>query len=104
MRALAGAEGRVSAPAPLTPEGYARARRALMRRDRVLGAAIKRIGVCGMAERQQYQSLLSARISAIQQAESARQAAADAAHLKAEQEALKASADAVRDVVGVLTA
>jgi DNA-3-methyladenine glycosylase II len=36
----------------LTPEGYARARRALMRRDPVLGAAIKRIGPCLMAERQ----------------------------------------------------
>jgi DNA-3-methyladenine glycosylase II len=40
------------APAPLTPHGYARARRLLMRRDPVLGAAIKRIGACGMAERQ----------------------------------------------------
>ena len=39
-------------PAPLTPEGYERARRVLMRRDPILGAAIKRIGVCGMAERQ----------------------------------------------------
>src|SRR3954464_2634350 len=36
----------------LTPEGYARARRVLMRRDPVLGALIKRIGPCGMAERQ----------------------------------------------------
>ena len=36
----------------LTPEGYARARRALMRRDPVLSALIKRIGPCGMAERQ----------------------------------------------------
>jgi DNA-3-methyladenine glycosylase II len=36
----------------LTPEGYARARRVLMRRDPVLGAAIKRIGPCGMAGRQ----------------------------------------------------
>jgi DNA-3-methyladenine glycosylase II len=36
----------------LTPEGYARARRLLMRRDPVLGALIKRIGPCGMAERQ----------------------------------------------------
>lgn len=37
----------------LTPEGYARARRLLMRRDPVLGAAIRRIGPCGLAERQQ---------------------------------------------------
>jgi DNA-3-methyladenine glycosylase II len=36
----------------LTPDGYARARRALMRRDPILGAAIKRIGPCLMAERQ----------------------------------------------------
>jgi len=36
----------------LTPEGYARARRLLMRRDPVLGAAIKRIGPCALAERQ----------------------------------------------------
>src|SRR5689334_12282496 len=39
-------------PDSLTPEGYARARRALMRRDPVLGALIKRIGPCGMADRQ----------------------------------------------------
>src|SRR3954471_18580960 len=37
---------------PLTEEGYARARRALMRRDPVLGVAIRRIGPCGMASRQ----------------------------------------------------
>jgi DNA-3-methyladenine glycosylase II len=36
----------------LTPDGYERARRALMRRDPVLGGAIRRIGRCGMAERQ----------------------------------------------------
>ncbi len=36
----------------MTPEDYARARRLLMRRDPILGAAIKRIGPCGMAERQ----------------------------------------------------
>jgi DNA-3-methyladenine glycosylase II len=36
----------------LTPEGYARARRALMRRDPILAAAIKRIGPCLMADRQ----------------------------------------------------
>jgi DNA-3-methyladenine glycosylase II len=39
-------------PVSLTPEGYARARRFLMRRDPVLGGAIKRIGRCAMAERQ----------------------------------------------------
>lgn len=36
----------------LTPDGYARARRLLMRRDSVLGAAIKRIGPCALASRQ----------------------------------------------------
>ena len=36
----------------LTSEGYAKARRLLMRRDPVLGAAIKRIGPCGLASRQ----------------------------------------------------
>jgi DNA-3-methyladenine glycosylase II len=36
----------------LTADGYARARRVLMRRDTVLGAAIKSIGPCLMAERQ----------------------------------------------------
>jgi DNA-3-methyladenine glycosylase II len=38
--------------AGLTPDDYARARRVLMRRDRVLGATIKQIGPCGMAGRQ----------------------------------------------------
>jgi DNA-3-methyladenine glycosylase II len=36
----------------MTPEEYARARRLLMRRDPVLGATIKAIGECRMAERQ----------------------------------------------------
>jgi DNA-3-methyladenine glycosylase II len=36
----------------LTADGYAKARRALMRRDPVLGATIKSIGPCGMADRQ----------------------------------------------------
>lgn len=39
-------------PASLTPEDYVRARRVLMRRDPVLGAVIKAIGPCLMAERQ----------------------------------------------------
>ena len=52
------------APAPLTPEGYARARRLLMRRDPILGAAIKRIGACRMAERQRSDHL-SALVGAI---------------------------------------
>ncbi len=36
----------------MTPADYARARRLLMRRDPILGGAIKRIGPCGMASRQ----------------------------------------------------
>jgi DNA-3-methyladenine glycosylase II len=36
----------------LTPDGYEKARRLLMRRDPVLGTAIKVIGACGMADRQ----------------------------------------------------
>ena len=39
-------------PSALTPAGYEKARRVLMRRDPVLGAAIRRIGACGMADRQ----------------------------------------------------
>ena len=39
-------------PSALTAEGYARARRLLMRRDPVLSEAIKRIGPCLMADRQ----------------------------------------------------
>ena len=38
--------------ASLTPEGYEKARRLLMRRDPMLAAAIKRIGPCRMAGRQ----------------------------------------------------
>ena len=48
----------------LTADGYARARRHLMRRDPVLGAAIKRIGACGMADRQR-KDHLTALIGAI---------------------------------------
>ena len=36
----------------MTPADYERARRLIMRRDPVLGAAVKRIGPCGMAARQ----------------------------------------------------
>jgi len=36
----------------MTPAEYDKARRLLMRRDPVLGAAIKQIGACGMADRQ----------------------------------------------------
>ena len=42
----------VNAPIALDADGYAKARRHLMRRDPILGAAIKKIGACGMADRQ----------------------------------------------------
>jgi DNA-3-methyladenine glycosylase II len=48
----------------LTPQGYERARRLLMRRDPVLGSAIKTIGPCGMADRQR-KDHLSALVGAI---------------------------------------
>ncbi len=50
--------------ASLTPEGYEKARRLLMRRDPILAAAIKRIGPCGMAGRQRHDHL-SALVGAI---------------------------------------
>jgi DNA-3-methyladenine glycosylase II len=56
------AEGATAAA--LSSEGYAKARRYLMRKDPVLGAAIKSIGVCGMADRQR-KDHLSALVSAI---------------------------------------
>jgi DNA-3-methyladenine glycosylase II len=61
--------------AALTPEGYARARRALMRRDPVLGAAIKRIGPCLMAERQRKDHLTALVGSIVSQQLSTRAAA-----------------------------
>jgi len=51
-------------PTSLSPEEYQTARRALMRRDPVLGAAIKAIGPCGMADRQRTDHL-SALVGAI---------------------------------------
>ncbi|HWW83652.1 MAG TPA: DNA-3-methyladenine glycosylase [Vicinamibacterales bacterium] len=48
----------------LTPEGYTKARRVLMRRDPVLAQAIKRIGACAMADRQR-KDHLTALIGAI---------------------------------------
>ncbi|HEX3704172.1 MAG TPA: hypothetical protein VHU82_12640 [Vicinamibacterales bacterium] len=48
----------------LTPDGYQRARRHLMRRDPLLGAAVRRIGACGLAERQK-KDHLTALVSAI---------------------------------------
>jgi DNA-3-methyladenine glycosylase II len=52
MHAVGGGGKAGGALAPLTAHGYARARRVLMRRDPVLGAVIRRIGACRMAERQ----------------------------------------------------
>ncbi len=57
-------ESAAATAAALTPEGYAKARRWLMRKDPILGAAIKSIGACGMAERQR-KDHLSALVSAI---------------------------------------
>src|SRR2546422_7486602 len=48
----------------MTPDDYVKARRLLVRRDPVLGAAIKRIGPCGMADRQR-KDHLTALIGAI---------------------------------------
>jgi DNA-3-methyladenine glycosylase II len=51
-------------PSALSAEGYSKARRYLMRRDPILGAAIKSVGACGMAERQR-KDHLSALVGAI---------------------------------------
>jgi DNA-3-methyladenine glycosylase II len=51
-------------PSALTPDGYDRARRLLMRRDPILSGAIKQIGPCRMAERQR-KDHLTALIGAI---------------------------------------
>src|SRR5437762_4046395 len=48
----------------MTPADYEKARRLLMRRDPILGAAIKQIGPCGMADRQR-KDHLSALVGAI---------------------------------------
>jgi DNA-3-methyladenine glycosylase II len=48
----------------MTTAEYQKARRLLMRRDKTLGAAIKRIGACGMADRQRNDHL-SALVGAI---------------------------------------
>jgi DNA-3-methyladenine glycosylase II len=61
--------------AALTPEDYARARRILMRRDPVLGAAIKVIGPCRMAERQRTDHLTALSGSIVSQQLSTKAAA-----------------------------
>src|ERR1700704_5319806 len=48
----------------LTPDDYRRVRRLLMRRDPILGAVIRRVGECGLAERQR-KDHLSALVNAI---------------------------------------
>jgi DNA-3-methyladenine glycosylase II len=59
----------------VTPREYEKARRLLMRRDPVLGAAVKRIGACGLAERQR-KDHLTALIGAIVSQQLSTQAAA----------------------------
>jgi len=51
-------------PSALTPDGYEKARRVLMRRDPILAVIIKQIGPCGMADRQR-KDHLSALVGAI---------------------------------------
>src|SRR6187402_2753496 len=62
-------------PHSLSPAEYARARRVLMRRDPVLGAAIKRIGPCLMAERQRKDHLTALTGSIVSQQLSTKAAA-----------------------------
>jgi DNA-3-methyladenine glycosylase II len=59
----------------LTEEGYAQARRYLMRRDPVLGAAIKAIGACGMAGHQRKDHLSALANSIVSQQLSTKAAA-----------------------------
>jgi len=59
----------------LTPEDYARARRLIMRRDPVLGGAIKKIGPCGLASRQHTDHLTALAGSIISQQLSGKAAA-----------------------------
>ena len=62
-------------PLSLTPEDYARARRVLMRRDPILGVAIKAIGPCLMAERQRRDHLTALAGSIVSQQLSTKAAA-----------------------------
>jgi DNA-3-methyladenine glycosylase II len=59
----------------VTPAEYENARRLLMRRDPVLGAAIKRIGPCGLASRQRHDHLTALVGSIVSQQLSTRAAA-----------------------------
>ena len=62
-------------PRSLTPDDYERARRVLMRRDPVLGTAIKAIGPCLMAERQRKDHLTALAGSIVSQQLSTKAAA-----------------------------
>ena len=64
LRAVISRQPSVVSAQALSAEGYAKARRYLMRTDPALGAAIKKIGACGMADRQR-QDHLSALVNAI---------------------------------------
>ena len=59
----------------MTPADYQRARRLLMRRDPVLGAAIKRIGPCALASRQRNDHLSALVASIVSQQLSTKAAA-----------------------------
>ena len=59
----------------MTTEEYERARRLLIRRDPVLGAAIKRIGACGLAARQRKDHLTALAGAIVSQQLSTRAAA-----------------------------
>ena len=63
LRAVISRQPSVVSAQALSAEGYAKARRYLMRTDPALGAAIKKIGACGMADRQR-QDHLSALVNA----------------------------------------
>ena len=60
---------------PLSPDDYPRARRLLMRRDPVLGKAIKQIGPCLLAERQRKDHLTALAGSIVSQQLSTKAAA-----------------------------
>ena len=60
---------------PFTPNDYPRVRRLLMRRDKVLAAAIKRIGPCGLDRRQQPEHLTALTRAIVGQQLSAKAAA-----------------------------
>ena len=60
---------------PFTPSDYPRVRRLLMRRDKILAVAIKRIGPCGLDRRQQPEHLIALTRAIVGQQLSAKAAA-----------------------------